>query len=171
METTKRNYKVDVGSTARFFETLELAKPFLDRYFQRHNIVLSVVKVERPKRTPKQAAFDFFYANAGFSYDPKTETPHKGRARCARELAKAERDAVALGYTFQWRDDWSVGDHFKEYGEAYNDGEPSTCETCICLDPDGQIVESLGCIDDATSDYRRVVEAELASEALAEVAK
>lgn len=119
--------------------------------------------------TPKQAAFYFFFKHAGFSYDPKTETPKQGRAKCARALAKAERDAAALGYTFEWSDDWTVRDHAKEYSsEAYPNGNPDTCESCICRDADGTAVASLGCIDDATREYRRVIEAELAQEALPE---
>lgn len=118
------------------------------------------------KQSPKQAAFLFFLRNAGFSYDPKTETARAGRARCARELARAERDVRALGYTFGWSDDWEVGNHYGFYGEAYANGEPETCETCICRNADGEIVASLGCIDDADREYRRMIEAELALEAL-----
>ena len=92
---------------------------------------------------------------------------HLARASCARKLAKAERDARALGYTFDWEDDWSLGcTHEKYYGEAYANGEPATCESCIMRDPAGAVVQSLGCIDDATREYRRVVEAELALEQL-----
>jgi hypothetical protein len=166
METTKRNYKVDLGDHTRFFQSVEDATPFLNAYFAKHNIVLSIVKVEKPKRTPKQAAFDFFYANAGYSYDPKTETKHKGRARCARELAKAERDAAALGYWFEWISDHPFNSHGSDRSEW-----PETCEICICRDENGKSLTSLSCIDDATRESRRVIEAELASEALAEVSK
>ena len=120
---------------------------------------------ESKHQTAKQQAYLFFLRNAGYSYNPETQTKQAGRSECARKLAKAERDARALGYTFEWRDDWSVGNHFKEYGECYANGEPSTCESCLMLD-DGEVVQSLGCIDDATRDYRRVVEAELALEQL-----
>ena len=44
------------------------------------------------QQTPKQAAYLFFLRNAGFGYDPKTETKQQGKSRCARELAKRERD-------------------------------------------------------------------------------
>jgi hypothetical protein len=118
------------------------------------------------KQTPKQAAYLFFLRNAGYSYDPKTQTKQQGRAAGARRLAKAERDARALGYTFEWEDDWTIGDHFKEYGECYANGEPETCESCVMRDSAGKVVQSLGCIDDATREYRRVVEAELALEEL-----
>lgn len=116
--------------------------------------------------TPNQKAFWFFYRNAGFSYDPKTETPRKGKARGARMLAQAERDARALGYSFGWANDWSVGDHSKEF-DCYTNGGPETCESCVMYDAQGNSVQALGCIDDATREYRRVIEAELALEQLA----
>jgi len=114
--------------------------------------------------TPKQAAFLFFLRNAGTSYDPQTQTKRQGQYAGARRLAKAERDARALGYTFDWQQDWSV-DHQKEY-DCYPNGGPETCEFCLMLSPEGNVVQSLGCIDDATKEYRRVVEAELALEQL-----
>ena|ERR1700678_354402 len=116
-------------------------------------------------KTAKQQAYLFFLRNAGYSYNPETQTKQQGRSEGARLLAKAERDARALGYTFEWRDDWTLGcSHFEFYGESYGHGEPSTCESCIMLDENGEVVQSLGCIDDATREYRRVVEAELALE-------
>jgi hypothetical protein len=132
-----------------------------------HQKVRESSTMKQPKQTPKNIAFTFFLANAGFSYDPKTEARSRGRARCARQLAKAERDAAALGYTFEWTDDWAVGSHVQEYGEESYPTEPSTCESCVCRDTEGKVVASLGCIDDADRNYRRVIEAELAAEALA----
>lgn len=121
------------------------------------------------KQSPKQAAYLFFLKHAGYSYDPKTETPKAGRSRCARQLAKAERDARALGYTFEWDDDPDGYD-----SQARKEGV-QTCESCVCLDgedpADGDrnrhVLASLGGIWDATREYQRVVEAELALEALA----
>jgi hypothetical protein len=120
------------------------------------------------KQTPKQAAYLFFLKHAGFSYDPKTETARAGRSRCARELAKAERDARALGYVFEWDNDSDGIDGNEDY-------IVETCESCVCLsnevdadgDRDRHILASLGAITNATPEYRRVIEAELASEALA----
>ncbi len=115
-------------------------------------------------KTAKQQAYLFFLRHAWYSYNPETQTKQQGRAACARRLAAAERDARALGYTFEWEDDWTVGDHFRAYGEAYANGEPATCETCLMRDSAGKVVQSLGCVDNATREYRRVIEAELALE-------
>lgn len=112
----------------------------------------------------------FFHDNAGWSYDPRRESSEQGRQRCAYALAAAEAWAENMGMRFTWEDDWDVGSHREHYGadSAYSDGEPTTCETCIAWKPlpyDGwQDVASLGCIDDATDDYRRVIAAELAME-------
>jgi len=110
----------------------------------------------------------FFYDHAGYSYDPKTETRQQGRIRCARSLADAELSAIRLGWSYVWSDDWDVGSHKEFYGKgsAYEDSEPNTCEHCTLKDSDGRVLASLGCIDDADSNYRRVIEAELADETL-----
>lgn len=130
--------------------------------------------------TPKQQAYQFFYANAGTSYNPKTETKQHGRARGARMLAKAERDAKALGYFFEWEPDYddyegSLGDHAywceDEKNEVEHEHEVFCCVMRKYCD-DGQhdtvseVVQSLSGIIDPTREYRRVVEAELAAEQL-----
>lgn len=102
----------------------------------------------------------FFYNNAGYSYDPATETPEQGRQRCAQALAAAEAWAQAEGMTVQWADDWADPHGHEE--------TPESCEQATLYDADGFVVASLGCIDDVDPDYRRVVEAELAAEAKAE---
>jgi hypothetical protein len=123
----------------------------------------------RPKRqTAKQAAFYFFLKNAGYSYDPKTETPKQGRARCARELAKAERDARALGYSFEWVDDECIGCDCDNPECECSSGEPHESLCCIIRDENGRVAGSLGSICKPSREYARVVEAEVASEALAE---
>lgn len=115
----------------------------------------------RHKQTPKQAAYLFFLKHAGYSVK-LGESQRSGHSRSARQLAAAERDACALGYRFEWYDDDHFGNHSNE-ADA-----PEHCELCVCYDDHGHVVDSLGCIDDATPEYRRVVEAELAMEALAE---
>lgn len=117
-------------------------------------------------QTAKQAAYLFFLKHGACSYTPGKETKRQGYARQARQLAKAERDARALGYTFEWTDDWSIGSHVREFGEESYPEEPGTCESCIMRDPAGNVVQSLGCVDDASREYRRAIEAELALEEL-----
>lgn len=111
-------------------------------------------------------ATDFFYEHAGWGYHPVKETPEEGRRRGATSLADAEAWAKGQGVEFIWESDWSVGSHQDFYGtdSAYGDGEPETCESCIAR-LNGEVVASLSCIDGATAEYRRVVEAELAGEA------
>ncbi len=104
----------------------------------------------------------FFEQHAGYARQPD-ESDDQARARCATDLVNAERWAQNAGVTFEWSDDWSV-DHQSEF-----DYRPDTCETCTCYGADGAVLASLGCIDDATPEYRRVVEAELASEAMDDV--
>lgn len=117
-------------------------------------------------------AEQFFYEHAGYSIK-LTETAEQGKLRCAQELAEAERIASNLGWQYEWVDDWEVGSHAKFYGPGsvyYNSQqEPDTCESCRIYDPAcNQTLASLGCIDNADNNYRRVVEAELAEEALHE---
>ena len=88
------------------------------------------------------------------------DNPFKKQAYSASELE-------ARGYRFEWSDDWDAGSHFDEYGEAYTDEngdpiEPETCENCILYDPDGEVIDSLGCIDDADDAYRKSIEEDMA---------
>jgi hypothetical protein len=116
-------------------------------------------------------AEEFFYQHAGFSYDSKTQTADEGRRETARALAAAEAWGQQIGLEFSWEDDWSLGtSHAEFYSEdAYPEGEPETCETCLAI-LNGDVVASLSCIDGATDEYRRVVEAELAAEVMDEQA-
>jgi hypothetical protein len=107
----------------------------------------------------------FFYDHAGWSYNPQTESKLAGHMNSAKQLAEAERQVRNLGWRFDWQDDWTVGSHTAEYGKDC--GEPETCESCIVYSEVGTILASLHCIDDADHNYRRVIEAELALEALA----
>lgn len=112
-------------------------------------------------------AIAFFYEHAGYSVSPG-ETQEQGKRRTAERLARAELHATAQGWSFVWSDDWEVGSHTEYYGpgSAYEDREPDTCENCDLFDADGDMIASLCCIDDADNNYRRVIEAELADEAL-----
>ena len=127
-------------------------------------------RMETQTETPQE----FFFTHAGFSYDPKRETKDVGRWRCSVALAEAEDVARRAGANFDWEDDWSLGVSHAEFysDEAYpsNDGEPDSCESCTLV-LDGEVLASLGCIDGADSDYRRVVEAELALEVIDQLRK
>lgn len=113
---------------------------------------------------PKAVAFFYEHANTSFTLGVESEA--EGRMRGAIDSARAEAKARKRGYTFVWSDDWEVGSHKDEYGpdSAYADGEPDRCEHCDILDKNGNMIGSLSCIDDASPEYRRVIEAELASE-------
>ena len=103
----------------------------------------------------------FYYENAGYSYDPATQTPDEGRMVNARNMVSALRLTLGEGGVFRWVPDW-VTDHEREF-DCYVDGGPETCEW-VGLYVDGELVASLGCVDDADDDCRRVVEGELALE-------
>lgn len=83
--------------------------------------------------------------------------------RLAERAAAAEILAQDAGIEIEWGKDWSV-DHMREF-----DYQPTTCEAAIALDREGDVLASLGCIDDAEENYRRVVAAGLYWEALAQV--
>src|SRR5262245_58257864 len=103
----------------------------------------------------------FFFRNAGYSYNPKNETRIQGRWRCARDLAAAEQHAARMGWTATW-----------EWDAMEWDGEgpaPHEVLGCVLKNADGEILASLWGIGDPSRDYRRVVEAELAAEARAEI--
>jgi hypothetical protein len=116
-------------------------------------------------------AVEFFSQNAGLAIYPG-EPEDQARLRTGQEYAAAEMTIQEQGWSVGWEDDWSIGSHFKEYGETYADGEPETCEIATLYNNEFtealEALASLHCIDDATSDYRRVVAAELALEAMSE---
>ncbi len=109
----------------------------------------------------------FFMANAGYSYNPATETPAQGRYRGARKLAAAESRASARGYSFEWQPS-------DEDSSSFCDDEPAwQLWDCLMRDPAGNIVGSLCACDFGRhgspwgQSYRRVVEAEIACEVFA----
>lgn len=118
------------------------------------------------KQTAKQQAYLFFLRNAGYSYDVNVKTLKQGRAENARKLAKAERDARALGYTFEWEpdSDGCIGCDCGSPDCACSTGEPHECLVCLMRDAAGICCQSLGSVCEPSREYRRVVEAELALE-------
>jgi len=112
-------------------------------------------------------AVAFFVANAGYSYDPKTETEEQGKRRGARKLATAERRAWKEGCRFSWSVDPDI-----DSSDFSDERPPWSLYQCAMFAPDGRCVASLHGIDFGRdgfpsdgNTYRRVVEAELALEA------
>jgi hypothetical protein len=116
----------------------------------------------------------FFFDNAGFGYNPKTETKRQGKKRWAQELAKAEAFASEHGWRAEWVCDEDADASFVDTWEDVKDrdawhAEEHTAEGCVLKDASGETLASLWGIFDADVNYRRVVEAELAQEAKAEM--
>lgn len=117
--------------------------------------------------TSKQTPFDFFYTHAGYGYQPDQETKEQGRRRCAQQLADAEREASERGYCFYWENDIMTNREFTDEGPEYY------LWACTCYDDNGAHVGSMCGVDFGHGNtpwgqpYRRVIEAELALEAIA----
>ena len=132
-------------------------------------------------KTPSKlnAVEQFFYDQAGYSYDPAKETQEEGRRRGAILLASAERWAHETGYSYVWAidTDSDSSDWIDDDEDGGKHCEPWQVWYCLMRDEHGKVVQSLSAIDfgrDGTpcSDpYRRVVEAELAVQEWHEVVK
>ena len=114
------------------------------------------------KTAPSSKAVDFFRKHAGYSVRPG-ESKAKGKTRGAQALARAEAEAETRGWTVEWEDDPE---------EWWGDVErPFEVLTAVLRDADGRALASLGGVGmtgtrKTDADYRRVIEAELADEAL-----
>ncbi len=115
----------------------------------------------------KTSAYHFFLKHGGSSYTPATETRRQGRIRSAKTYAQAEQDARRFGLTFAWAEDWEADDSWMTPEDRREN--PLPAESCVCRDPSGHVRAGLHGIFGATPEYRRVIEAELALEALASV--
>ncbi len=103
-----------------------------------------------------ESAVKFFHENAGYCYNPATETQEEGKRRCALSLAVAE----------QWAQDNDIEAEW-QWDDAPWDGDcPAPDELWGCILKHGDSVASLWSIADPDANYRRVIEAELASELL-----
>jgi hypothetical protein len=135
-----------------------------------HTEIAELRKLERKQpRSRAELTKDeqFFYDNAGYSYDPKKETAEQGKVRCARSMASDERVARDMGVEFEWEYDAGgcSGCDCNSPDCACSTGKPH--ETLVAFARyNGEVVASCGGICGATSNYRRVMEAELAGEAL-----
>lgn len=110
----------------------------------------------------------FFYDNAGFSYDPKKETEAEGKLRCAQALAEAEDYGKRHGFVFQWEadQDGCIGCECGSEDCHCCTGEAHEVLCCVLRDEDGTVLASLGAICEPTREYGRVIEAELALEGM-----
>lgn len=101
----------------------------------------------------------FFYHHAGWSTPP-------GHVESALGLARAEEEAKRRRWHVRWMNDedgWSIRrEHLQETGEKADE-----VEVAILYDRNNNDLAALGGIIDASTEFKRVVEAELAIEALA----
>ena len=125
-------------------------------------------KLTEARKTPSQKAQDrlrkrtkFFIEHAGVSYRPGKETKAQGRRRGAEALARAEQYAEEQG----WKVEWDYDQNEYQMGDAETE-MPNEVLVAVLRDADGHVLESLGGIGDPSDSYRRVVEAELALEAM-----
>jgi len=129
-----------------------------------------VAKSKTRKRTGSsssdldQRAVDFFYKHAGYGY-ATGQTPEQGRRLGALKLAKAEQEASARGWRVQWDQD-------PEGWDTLGDIDPNDVReilSAVLYDENNAVIGSLSGIVDPDRVYGRVVEAELALDALTEL--
>lgn len=108
----------------------------------------------------------FFYDNAGFSIAPG-ETTEQGKERCAIALANAETQAAQEGIEFIIEPDPDADESWMDdEPQEYQDEWRGKAWYCQAVNANGEVLASVGgCYGDR--DYRRVIRAELAIEALA----
>lgn len=119
------------------------------------------MKIIETKLTDQE---QFFYDNAGYSYDPKTQTWEEGRIECAKHLAAVENHVKQSRIRFEWRVDQLCD------SSEFSDEKPYySLYECTAL-KNGKGIGSLGGIDFGRGNtyrsqpYKRVVEAEIACE-------
>lgn len=114
----------------------------------------------------------YFYDNAGYSFDPAIETEDHGHAVTAIDLATAERVAKKAGAYIQWQRDWESERDINE-GITLDSKDYIMSWTAVLYAPvhktndvDWEPGASLGGIDNGTKeDMSRVIYAQLAIEA------
>lgn len=117
----------------------------------------------------RDAATQFFFEHAGYSYNPKTETAEQGRQRGAERLAAAERFAAEKSFVFEWNydEEGCIGCDCGNPDCACSSGASHEVLYCLLRESDnGEVLQSLSGICEPSREYRRVVEAELALEAM-----
>lgn len=122
-----------------------------------------MTRAAKPTTHSKDAAA-FFYKHGGWSWNPKKETKAQGRRRVACKMAVAERYASDHG----WRVKWEHSPEPYEMGDAETE-MPSEILDAVLFDDKGEVLGSLGSIGDPSREYGRIVEAELALEAMPDI--
>ena len=117
--------------------------------------------------TQRQQAIKFFQEHAGYCTPP-------GRMVCAKQLADAEEQAEELGLQFLWLHDSDVDLSWLEDWPEHDRRRYNSTEheyfVCLVYDADGNdTLAILGQIDTPTISDQRVYQAELASEAIADL--
>lgn len=100
-------------------------------------------------------AYRFFFEHAGYVVGQ--------RAQCALALARAEQHARDNDWTGDWVDDDCAD---LSWMSDEDQRQPHEVLGCILRDPSGHVLGSLWGITDPDRAYMRVIEAELASEAV-----
>jgi len=109
------------------------------------------------RKTPSQKAQDRLKKRAKFF----EEASGSKDAAYAMRLAKAEQFAEEQG----WKVEWEYDQYEYQLGDAETE-RPDEVLSAILMDADDHVLESLGGIGDPSPSYRRLVEAELALEAM-----
>jgi hypothetical protein len=105
-----------------------------------------------PLMTKLEHAFHFFFYHAGYIVGQ--------RASCALSLARAEQYAEDNDWKAEWVND---DDADLSWMSEEEQQQPHEVLGCVLKDADGNVLASLWGIVDADSNYRRVIEAEVAA--------
>lgn len=103
-------------------------------------------------------AFQFFHREAGYVVGEC--------AIGAKALADAEAYAADAGWSVEWSPEESCNCAYDHNAPGIYCCDGSDCWVAVLRNEDGTVLASLGCICEPSDSYRRVVEAELASEAM-----
>lgn len=123
------------------------------------------------KLTPAE---QFFYSHAGFGYPTGSDAKQQEAAHVqhAKSLARAEAESEKRGWTIEWEHDQDADTSWMD-PEQLDDYESGRTEilTAILRNENGDVLASIGGValnarSSQRDDYGRVVEAELAQEAL-----
>lgn len=122
------------------------------------NHALHLGRTRKARLKSISSAYQFFRKNAGGIVGQN--------ALSALRLAKAEACATDNRWNFLWENDECIGCDCGNESCPCSSGKPHSSLVCILYDSNDVTLASLGSICEPTYTYRRVVEAELALEAI-----